>query len=504
MLPAEIDSFLPKQELYRRVRLKMREAFAGHWKRTFGVLLIALALRLYFALACPHVAGDSPIYEAFARNLLESGTYSHLQYQNHSAPKPTMIRVPGYPLMIAAVFAAAGTGNETAVRVLQAVLDTFACVLIALIAFEISSGEIRLRRRRAQWTLALAAVCPFCANYSASILTEVPTTLLWTAAVLFGLKALKNASAGRNWLYCGLLAGGATLFRPESGILVGIIGIVLFLKEGSRKAWGTIIKGACLMGFGLILALLPWAARNAWTLHSFQPLAPTYAQDKGETVTYGYYDWCRGWLWKYQDVVGFIFPVETENLPTGPLPSGSFDGEDQRQTILQMIRNHNKQGNYIAPESDRTFQFIAGENRRNHPFRYHVLLPVLRSAAMWFTPRVEILNLEGRLLPLAGAWENDPVDFSISLFLFLINIFYIALGIWGAVSILKRPRSWDHPEFLGCFALLAVIVVRTGFFALFAFPEPRYVLEAYPAVIALGAFAFIKIGTLPPFTRQLL
>jgi hypothetical protein len=124
--------------------------------------------------------------------------------------------------------------------------------------------------------------------------------------------------------------------------------------------------------------------------------------------------------------------------------------------------------------------------------RYYILLPALRSFAMWFTPRVEILNLEGQLLPLSGAWANDRTDFSLSLFLFLINILYIALGTWGTVFILlrSRSRSFNDSEFLGCFALLAIIIVRTSFFAVFAFPEPRYVLEAYPAVIALGAFAF--------------
>jgi len=456
------------------------------------VLAIALALRLYFAFACPHVAGDSPIYEAFAHNLLEFGTYSHHQSQDHSAPKPSMIRVPGYPVMLAAVFATAGKENETAVRTVQAVLDTFTCVLIALIVFEISSGEARRRRRLAHWTLVLSAGCPFSANYSASILTEVPTTLLWTAATLFGLRALKNPSVRGNWLICGLLTGGATLFRPESGILIGILGLVLFLKEMSRRAWKPIIKGACLMGVGLVLVLSPWAARNALTFHSFQPLAPTYAQDKDESVTYGYYNWCRSWLWKYRDVTQYIFPVETENLPVGPLPSGSFDGEDQKQTILRMIRSHNEQGNYVTPESDRTFQSIAIENRRHYPLRYYILLPALRSFAMWFTPRVEILNLEGQLLPLSGAWANDRTDFSLSLFLFLINILYIALGTWGTVFILlrSRSRSFNDSEFLGCFALLAIIIVRTSFFAVFAFPEPRYVLEAYPAVIALGAFAF--------------
>lgn len=454
------------------------------------MLIMALALRLCFALACPHVAGDSPIYEAFAHNILKSGTYSHLESRDNAAPRPTMIRVPGYPLMLAAVFLAAGKDNETAVRAFQAFLDTFTCLLVALIVFEMSSGEVRRRRRLAQWALAFSAMCPFSANYSASILTEVPTTLLWTAAILFGLRALRDPSSGRNWFVCGLLSGAATLFRPESGILIGIIGSVLFLKQIMRGSWKPIIKGACLMGLGLILILSPWAVRNAWTLHAFQPLAPTYAQDRDETVTYGFYNWCRTWVWKYQQVADYLFTVETEDMPAAQLPSGSYGRPAQKETLLRLIRNHNEQGHYIDPESDRTFQGIADENRRADPLRYFIVLPALRSIAMWFTPRVEILELKRTLLPMSAAWKNDPIDFSFSLFLFLVNVFYIALAVWGAVSIFRRSRSFGDSEFLGCVALLAVIIARTIFFAVFAFPEPRYVLEAYPAVIALAAFAF--------------
>jgi len=167
----------------------MGEAFSGFWKQTSGALVIALVLRIFFVFYCPHIDdGDSPIYEDFARNLLKFGIYSHYPVPDHAPLEPTLIRVPGYPLMLAAVFAVAGDQNETAVRVSQAFLDTFTCLLIALIAFEISSGENRRRRSIAQWALFLSALCPFIANYTATILTEVPTTLLWAAATLFGLR----------------------------------------------------------------------------------------------------------------------------------------------------------------------------------------------------------------------------------------------------------------------------------------------------------------------------
>jgi 4-amino-4-deoxy-L-arabinose transferase-like glycosyltransferase len=467
----------------------MREAFSGYWKQTSGVLVIALVLRIFFAFYCPHIDdGDSPIYEAFARNLLKFGVYSHYQAQDHAAPEPTLIRAPGYPLMLAAVFAVAGEQNETAVRVSQAFLDTVTCLLIALIAFEISVGDNRRRRRIAQCALLLSALCPFIANYAATILTEVPATLLWTAGTLFGLRALKHPSAKRNWFYCGLLAGAATLFRPESGILVGILGLVLCVKQIVQRVWKPILTGTVLLAAGLLLALLPWTVRNAVTLRTFQMLAPTYAQDSDERVTSGYFDWCRTWLWTYQDIAAYLWPLESEDLPTGTLPTGSFDTAAQRDTILTLIKRHNNEGDTLDAASDSTFALIAGERRRRHPFRFYISLPALRSLAMWFTPRVEILSLEGRLLPIAESWENDPVEFSITLFMFLVNAAFVGLGLSGVVSMLRGNRSFEGFASLGCFTLVAIIVLRTAFLAYFAFPEPRYILEAYPCVIVLAAF----------------
>jgi 4-amino-4-deoxy-L-arabinose transferase-like glycosyltransferase len=476
----------------------MRDAFTGHSRLTVSVLLGALALRLFFALACPHVAGDSSIYESFATNLLKSGTYSHLQAQEDKPLRPTLLRVPGYPLFLAAVFAAAGTGNETAVRVTQAVLDTFTCILIALIVFEISAGEERRRRKIAQLALLLAALCPFIANYAATILTEAPATLLWTAATLFGLRGLKQPAARRNWFYAGLLTGTATLFRPESGILAGIFGLVLFLREIlQRHRWKAALLSTTLMVAGLLLVLIPWTVRNAWTLKTFQMLAPTHAQDAGERVPTGYLEWCRTWLWTYRDVGLYWFPLEAYDLPEGSLPAGRVDNETQRRAVLGMMERHNLDGDNLSPQSDSAFAFIAGENRRHHPFRFYVVLPVLRSLAMWFTPRIEILGYEGNLFPIKEAWRNDRVDFSISLFLFAVNIFYIGFAALGAASVLRRTRSIEDFELFGLLALLIILIMRTGFFAFFSFPEPRYVLETYSSIIVLAAFAFWRNRDVP-------
>jgi hypothetical protein len=62
------------------------------------------------------------------------------------------------------------------------------------------------------------------------------------------------------------------------------------------------------------------------------------------------------------------------------------------------------------------------------------------------------------------------------------NLIYMVLALVGAWITRGRP---------GWALLIVFIVVRTAFFTTFVeTPEPRYVLECFPAVIALAAQVF--------------
>ncbi len=69
---------------------------------------------------------------------------------------------------------------------------------------------------------------------------------------------------------------------------------------------------------------------------------------------------------------------------------------------------------------------------------------------------------------------------------FLLNIGYIGLALWGAVRLWRRG-----PAARGAIALLAAfILLRTAFLTTLETPEPRYVLQCYPALLALAAQVF--------------
>jgi hypothetical protein len=72
--------------------------------------------------------------------------------------------------------------------------------------------------------------------------------------------------------------------------------------------------------------------------------------------------------------------------------------------------------------------------------------------------------------------------------MFLLNIFYAVLAAWGAWR-LWRAGAAARPAVA---LLIVFIVLRTAFLTTLETPEPRYVLECFPAVIALGALAFAR------------
>ena len=116
----------------------------GKWVFIFvTLLLVAAAFRISVAHWLPNdTPDDGRIYAQMARNVLEQHVYSH----DPEAPfSPSLIRLPGYPLFLASIYSVFGHGNNGAVRIIQALIDTATCALIALLAFYWQPDEKKKR-----------------------------------------------------------------------------------------------------------------------------------------------------------------------------------------------------------------------------------------------------------------------------------------------------------------------------------------------------------------------
>ena len=451
-------------------------------------VLAGLALRVFFVLKFPVTeSGDAPFYIELAWNWLKNGVYG---FPVSGQLTPVDMRVPGYPAFLAAVFAFAGN-SARAVMLAQVALDLATCFLIALIAARLAPEAAR--RRVTLAGLWLAALCPFTANYTAVVLTETLTIFLTALAILvlleteLGKKIDAVSGVGftkgllNPWFLAGIVVGFGALVRPETPLLLFAAGLVLVKKWRRPVNWTKLLRAGMLLAVGTILPLVPWAARNWHALQDVQFLAPRYSELPGEYTPLGFSDWTNTWLWHFRDVYLTQWRINEEEIPLDDIPASAFDSPSERARISDLLDQYNEDLT-VGPALDQQFHGIARERTSRHPLRTYLKIPFLRALTLWFTPRIELLPYSGHLRPIRLEWEEDRHDFLATLSLITANAIYLGLALAGAWIARQRP---------GAALLIVFIILRTAFFTKFVeTPEPRYVLECFPAVIALAAQVF--------------
>jgi hypothetical protein len=245
-----------------------------------------------------------------------------------------------------------------------------------------------------------------------------------------------------------------------------------------RRDWWKLVRVGTLMGAGLLIPLAPWAARNWVTLHKAQLLATRYSEAPGEYAPRGFYSWTFTWLWRVSEIEQVPWKLDIERIHADDVPPGAFDSPAERARVADLFERYDRTTT-MTPEVDSGFAQIASERTARHPFRTYLTIPLLRAWTIWFTPRVDILPFSGSLWPIRAEWEDDPVGYGVTVLFALFGFGYVALAAAGTWTARNRPAA----SILSTF-----VVVRTIFFATVALtPEPRYVLECLPALIALAA-----------------
>jgi hypothetical protein len=98
-------------------------------------------------------------------------------------------------------------------------------------------------------------------------------------------------------------------------------------------------------------------------------------------------------------------------------------------------------------------------------------------ADMWLRPRTEMFYVETRW------WEFDQHRQE--------SWFALAWAGLNLLYLLAALRGWmKHPLGVAGIFLIGFVVIRTLFLSTLENPEPRYVLECFPVILALAGGAF--------------
>jgi hypothetical protein len=458
------------------------------YKHLAAALLAGLALRLFFVAHFSPYSGDTKFYEELARNWLDHGTYGLFV---HSHLIPVDMRMPGYPAFLAAIYAVFGRTN-TAIMVVQAVVDLTTCILAALIAARLAPAAKRtLAASAALW---MTALCPFTANYSAVVLTEVLATFLTTLGLFVFVCVLGHPSTDRplrsfnggsllsavGWLLLGgVVVGVGTLVRPEAPLLLIALGLVLSVRWHHRADWLKLALALSWMAVGLLLPLMPWAVRNSRTMGRIEFLAPRYAETQGDFIPRGFYEWTRTWMVHSEDAYLVPWKLGKAPIPIDTLPGSAFDSEAEGSRIEALLSRYNIDLK-MTPALDREFAILARERTARHPMRSYFFIPMSRAWMIWFTPRIELLPYSGKLWPPGEKWRGNRMDFGVTLGFGMLNAIYLGLAFLGAW------RCRNHPALA---LLITFVVVRTALLTQLQTVEPRYLIVCFPVILALGALA---------------
>ncbi len=441
----------------------------------FGALVAGVVLRLWMFGKFFEASGDSLVYGDIAKNLLTHGIYG---LTLGGKVFSTLIRLPGYPLFLAACFKVFGMERYAPPALVQIALELVGCLLLADVARRIVPSGVATRAAHA--TLWLAMLCPFTAVYAANPLTEGPTLFCIALALWALVRFRERASWGSALLFTAAVTYAA-LLRPD-GALVALAlapALLVCVAKSKGEARGRMVKMAAVCAVLAVLPFAVWTARNWKVFEVVQPLAPKSATDPGDPTTPGWDRWVKTWALDFYSTYTVVWNVPGDELDASKLPERAFDSEEQRAQTQALADAYNANGFQLTPAMDAEFARLAEDRERAHPWRTHVGLPLARVADMWLRPRVENLPIDADWWVYAHHWAETRFSWAYA----GLNAVYLLLGVAG---LCLRPKLWIW--------MLAYFLLRSALLLTIAPPEARYTLECFPMLFVLGGVAVARVG----------
>ena len=231
------------------------------------LLVIALLIRIGYIEATPDydLVHDAYGYDYHARSIATGEGYGL------SHDRPTAFRPPGFPFLLAGVYAVFGVERSPrserlpVARYAQAVVGTVVVTLIGLLARQLWD------RRVALVALALAAVYLPLILIGGAVMSEPLFVALMLGALAAAVEHRRSAHRYRWVVVAGILGGLAALTRANGLVLLLPLGFAVW-DARPRWSWRALAPPAMLVALALV-TVAPWTVRNAVQLHAFVPVS---------------------------------------------------------------------------------------------------------------------------------------------------------------------------------------------------------------------------------------
>ncbi|HPC94596.1 MAG TPA: glycosyltransferase family 39 protein [Sedimentisphaerales bacterium] len=261
-----------------------------HDGRNLALLVVlALVLGIYLAVATPLISRDGVLYINMARTL------------SHDPLRTAQTYPAGYPFLLHVAHRVGvlfGAGDTPMAWVIASLAVTLLLRLLALIPLYLLTRML-VGARRGFWAVLILIVLPYPAHNGSDVLREWPFLFFLALGVWLTVLALRRR---RWWLFglIGLDTGLGYLIRPECAQLIvyGLVGLGVVVKESrSRCSPGSGVPARTPIGAAVLLLLgfaIPAAPYVAWaglpTARKLDPpvfnRAPVIASVGGRTVRY--------------------------------------------------------------------------------------------------------------------------------------------------------------------------------------------------------------------------
>lgn len=415
---------------------------------------------------------DQEGYRRLGAALAQTGTFT--RYPGADPFVPEVLRTPGYPIFVAAVYRTLGTSQE-AIAIVQGLAFAAMCLIVMRMTREVAGD------RAALVAGLMTALYPPFPYFGALVLSELWTAFLLTVATWRTLVAARSGRP-RDFAIAGVLLALVALTRPAFVLLPLLAAAATATRRGARPA----IAGpaALLVAFGLVLS--PWLAYNYVYLHRVT-MSP--AGGVGRTIWEG--SWQGVWSGRTQAALTSYAESTDDIASLEPRVRelAAATGDDPRR-MLEYIR----QWRGVRAIWDTPSDPAARAAARIAADREYLRLGLANNRGRWANWAFRRLG-RGMIL----LWMGDiPIRYSdinatppaVIRAIWLAQGALTLLAVYGAVVLWRRGSHQEAVLLLVPLAYITVVHLPLT-------TEPRLALPGKPMLLALAAIGLTALVTSP-------